>query len=82
MHAWGKKSKRIPDEWREAYMRHRSPEEMRRDLVEAFDRIGQLQTRLWVLGGVVVGEGAVIGWLATSLLSCIELSHKAVALLR
>ncbi len=82
MTLWDKKRKRIPEEWREIYLRHRSPEQVRADLVEAFDRIEGLQLKLWVLGGLVLGEGAVIGWLATGLLNCLQAAHKLAVLLR
>ena len=78
----GKTYKRIPDDWRELYLTRRSPEEMRKDLVEAFDRIEGMRLKLWVLGGVVTAEGAIIAWLATSLLDCIQAGHRVALLLR
>lgn len=82
MTLWGKKHKRIPEEWRDRYLKHRNPEEMRRDLVEAFDRIEAMKLKLWILGGALLGEGAVIGWLATGLLNCVQVVHNVASLLR
>jgi hypothetical protein len=82
MTLWDKKRKRIPEEWREIYLRHRSPEEIRRDLVEAFDRIEAMKLKLWILGAAVAAEGAIIGWLATGLLDCIQNAHRMAAVIR
>jgi len=82
MHLWGKKYKRIPDEWRDAYLKRRSHQELLGDVCIAFDRIAEL--KLWnrVLTLVIGIEGAVIGWLATSLLDCFEAGHKLAKLLQ
>lgn len=82
MTLWGKKHKRIPEEWRELYLKQRSADEVRRDLVIAFDRMEAMKLKLWILGGALLGEGAVIGWLATGLLNCLQASHNVVSWLR
>ena len=76
------KWKRIPDEYRDQYMTHRSPAKIREDLVKAFDQIAGLKLWIKVLTLLVGIEGAVIGWLATSLLDCIQAGRHATALLR
>src|SRR5579863_2880874 len=63
---------RIPIEWREKYQRERSLEELRRDAVVAFDQISSLKLKVWILTAVVTAEGAVIGWLASALLTCMN----------
>lgn len=82
MTLWGNKHKRIPEEWRELYLKQRSADEVRRDLVIAFDRMESMKLKLWILGGALLGEGAVIGWLATSLLNCLQAAHGIALLVR
>lgn len=72
--------RRIPEEWRENYLHvERSNTQLRKDLVTAFDRIHSLElkyerakTRAWVMGATMAAEGALIYWLATSLVQCIQ----------
>ena len=88
MNTWGKRRKRIPDEWREQYLEHRSPAEMRRDLVEAFERIGELEPhplQKWVIRGLCLAvtlQFGVVKWLATELVECIQAGHGVIALLK
>jgi len=82
MHTWGKTFKRIPDEWRKLYISHRTDEQIRQDLAVLFDRAHDLKLKLWALTFVTGIEGAIIGWLATALLDCVEAGHKAASLIR
>jgi hypothetical protein len=91
MNFWGKKAKesveerhfRVPDHVRKYYVfAERDGEKIRRDLCEAFDRIEAMKLKLWIVGGALLAEGAVIGWLATSLLDCVEAAHKFAALIQ
>lgn len=68
------------NDWRENYLHvERSRNQLQRDLVIAFDRIDRLEQdrrnlKNWlkVFGGIITVEGALLGWFATSLLSCLE----------
>jgi hypothetical protein len=58
---------------------HRSDEELRWDLVAAFDQIENLREKLgsanmkvWILVGVVTAQSGIIAWLADHLISCID----------
>ncbi|SRR5229473_81461 len=66
---------RHPEEWRQKYLHARSLDELRADAVLAFDQIGSLKLKVWILIGAVTAEGAVISWLATALLACINELH-------
>lgn len=71
--------RRIPDEWRQEYLNNRPLPKMREDLVVAFDEIGSLKTRLWVVSGALTGCCGVILWLANQLVSCWGVVHAATA---
>jgi hypothetical protein len=80
------KHSRLTEDRLQRYL-HRSDEELRWDLVAAFDNIETLKDKLasanmkvWILVGVVGAEGAVMGWLATALLDCIKQGHLLAAL--
>jgi len=82
MTLWGKKFSRIPDERRNGQYAHRTHEELCRDLSRAFDRMWVQQMVISALCVLVTGELAVIGWLATGLLNCLQAQHGAISLLR
>ncbi len=70
---------RHPEAWRQKYLHARSLDELRGDAVLAFDQIGSLKLQVKILIALVAGEGAVIGWLADHLLSCIGMAHVAAS---
>jgi hypothetical protein len=80
MHTWGKTFRRIPDDWREAY-KHRTREELARDVELAFDRLHDQKLKMWFLTFVLGLEGAMLGWMANSLIDCLELGHKVAGVL-
>ena len=58
------------EDWRKAYReKSRTQEQLRDDLVVAFDRIEVLKLIVWAQSAVILAEGCVIGWLATELFS-------------
>jgi hypothetical protein len=80
------KHPRLTEDRLQRYL-HRSDEELRWDLVAAFDEIETLKDKLWsanmkvwILAGALTAEGAALGWLATALLDCIKQSHLSSAL--
>lgn len=70
----------IKDDWRQKYLEARSQEQMRRDLVHAFDRIRFLKLQVWVLSAAALWEGGLIRWLGDKLLTCVEASHHLAML--
>ncbi len=68
--------------YRENYRseRHeRSKEQLQDDLVAAFDKIGSLETRLWVVTSALGACGGVIAWLATQLMNCLGPAHQVAS---
>jgi hypothetical protein len=66
---------------------HRSDDELRWDLVAAFDQIETLRDKLssasikvWILTGVLTSQAAIIAWLADKLFSCIDQAHQIARL--
>jgi hypothetical protein len=80
-------SKRLTEDRLQRYL-HRSDEELRWDLVAAFDQIETLRDKLgsasikvWILTGVVASQAAIIAWLADKLFSCIDQAHQVARIL-
>lgn len=57
---------------REHYLEKRSPAQLLEDLRHAFDEIGALKIKIWILTGAVLAEAGAVKWLASALLSCIH----------
>ena len=60
---------RIPGRWRKEYLVKRPPAKVRKDLVEAFDRIWFLKLQVWLLLLALAAEGSVIKWMASQLIA-------------
>lgn len=66
--------------YREYYLKtERTAEQQRKDLVIAFDELHELKCKMrglklkvWVLSGALLGLCGVSGWLANSLMSCLQ----------
>lgn len=81
MHTWGNTFKRIRPEWREAYRQHRTREQLLGDVEVAFDRLHDQKLKMWFLTFVLGLEGAMLGWMATSLVDCLQTAHRVAAVL-
>lgn len=75
------KPSRLSDDRVQRYL-HRSDEELRWDLVAAFDQIeilrdkvGSASIKVWILTGVVGTQAVIIAWLADKLFSCIQVAR-------
>lgn len=76
--------------WREQYLNvERSKHQLQKDLRVAFDEISELKRdrrnlKNWLKFWAVIGtiEGALLAWFATSLLECLEASHRFAVALR
>jgi len=60
-----------------AEVRPRSKEQIQDDLVVAFDEIGALKTKLWVVTSALTGCCGIIVWMANQLVSCWGVVHAA-----
>jgi hypothetical protein len=81
MTLWEKKFKRIPDEWREAYLR-RPVRELPSDVCKVFD---QLYMQKWVIRAlicVVTVQFGILKWMASHLWDCLEAAHRMAAVIR
>jgi hypothetical protein len=65
--------------WRDKYLKTRTPDELREDVVEAFDQISSLKLQVKMLIAVVAAEGTLIKWLADKLYSCVGASHAVAS---
>lgn len=63
---------RLPEDVTKAYDRiwdlQREKDEINGRLIAAEKALGWANLKIWILGGLVVGEGAIIGWLAKELI--------------
>lgn len=79
MTLWGKQFKRIPDEWRQAFL---SRPVRPKDATAAFDQIWVMKWIIGALGTLVSAQGVVSWWLFKHLWDCLHSAQSATALLR
>lgn len=77
---WRRRSRRL-DESRLDRYKHRTSEELRWDVIIAFDTIESLKMKIWILTGVIGAGAGTIGWLADHLFNCIDQAHQVARLL-
>jgi hypothetical protein len=77
---WRRRSRRL-DESRLERSKHRTSEELRWDVIIAFDTIEGLKMKIWILTGVIGAGAGTIGWLADHLFNCIDQAHQVARLL-